>query len=92
MGYPVPAGEIKSCEASGATITMTRPTKRWTQIEAKKTFAGLTRAWPLSKSAMIPRRHGWLHSGYFNAVTKTNLPMRSAARSRRLSRRSANAI
>jgi hypothetical protein len=59
----------KAVEASGATITMTCPTKRWTQIEAKKTFAGLTRARrPLSKSAMIPRRHGWLHSSCFNAA------------------------
>jgi hypothetical protein len=31
-------------QASGATIAMMRLTKHWTRIEAKKTFAGLTRA------------------------------------------------
>jgi hypothetical protein len=34
----------KGVKANGATITMTRPTNHWTRIEAKKTFAGLTRA------------------------------------------------
>jgi hypothetical protein len=59
---------LKGAKASGATITMTRPTKHWT-IEAKKTFAGLTRAQlPLSKSAMIPRSHGRLQSSCFNAA------------------------
>jgi hypothetical protein len=59
----------KGVKASGATIAMTRPTKHWTLIEAKKTFAGLTLARrPLSKSAMIPRRHGRIHSSCFNAA------------------------
>jgi hypothetical protein len=34
----------KGVKASGATITMTRPSKHWIRIEAKKTVAGLTRA------------------------------------------------
>ena len=55
-------------KTNGATIAMAHPTKHWT-IEAKKTFAGLTRARrPLSKSAMNPRRHGRLHSSCFNAA------------------------
>jgi hypothetical protein len=38
---------------------MTRHAKHWTRIEAKKTFAGLTRARrPLSKPAMIAAMDG----------------------------------
>src|SRR5205807_2274662 len=33
----------KAVEASGTTLTMRRSSKRWIQIEAKKTLAGLTR-------------------------------------------------
>jgi hypothetical protein len=39
------------------------PAQLWIRIEAKKTFAGLTRARrPLPKSALIERRHGRFRS------------------------------
>lgn len=55
MGYPVPAGEIKSYQGERRDDHADAPSKHRTRIEAKNTFAGLTRARrPLSKSAMLP--------------------------------------
>jgi hypothetical protein len=43
---------------------MARPTKNWNPIEAKKTFAGLTRAWrPLSKSPLIAGMYAFVQAG-----------------------------
>jgi hypothetical protein len=69
MGNPVPAGEIKRCQGEWRDDHNDAPAKHWTRIEAKKTFAGLTRArGPLSKSALIQRRHGRFHSSCCNAA------------------------
>ncbi|PZR84789.1 MAG: hypothetical protein DLM68_11840 [Hyphomicrobiales bacterium] len=68
MGYPVPAGEVERCQGERRDDYDDAQTKHRTKIEAKKTFAGLTRPWPLSKSATIPRRHRRLHSSCFNAA------------------------
>ncbi len=44
MGYPVPEGEIESCLGGRRDDHADAQTKDMTKIEAKKTFAGLTRA------------------------------------------------
>jgi hypothetical protein len=43
MGYPVPAGEIKRWQGKRRDDHDDAQTKHRTKIEAKKTFAGLTR-------------------------------------------------
>ena len=70
MGYPVPAGEIERWQGERRDDHDDAQTKHRAKIEAKKTFAGLTRGGGRyqKKFALFPRRHGRVHARCFNAA------------------------
>jgi hypothetical protein len=91
MGYPVPAGEIERWQGERRDDHDDAQMKHRAKIEAKKTFAGLTRGGGRyqKKICAVPAPP-WTGSCPLLQcrLMAANLPIRSAARSRRLSRRS----